>query len=80
MTLRSYRVFRHTGGGATNYDIMNAIDRAVQDGCDIINLSLGGASEDEAVRTAIGRALDNRVLVIAAVGNDLAATARHSVF
>jgi subtilisin len=59
---------------------MNAIDRAVQDGCDIINLSLGGASEDEAVRTAIGRALDNRVLVIAAVGNDLAATARHSVF
>ncbi|MEK1902871.1 MAG: S8 family serine peptidase [Rhizobium sp.] len=80
MTLRSYRVFRHTGGGATNYDIMNAIDRAVQDGCHIINLSLGGASEDEAVRTAIGRALDNRVLVIAAVGNDLAATARHSVF
>ncbi len=70
VTLRSYRVFPHTGGGATNYDIMNAIDRAVQDGCHIINLSLGGASEDEAVRAAIGSALDNGVLVIAAAGND----------
>ncbi len=70
VTLRSYRVFPHTGGGATSYDIMNAIDRAVQDGCHIINLSLGGGAEDEAVRAAIGSALDNGVLVIAAAGND----------
>jgi subtilisin len=70
VTLRSYRVFPHTGGGATNYDIMNAIDRAVQDGCHIINLSLGGGTEDEALRAAIGSALDNGVLVIAAAGND----------
>ncbi|QIO54598.1 S8 family serine peptidase (plasmid) [Rhizobium leguminosarum bv. trifolii] len=70
VTLRSYRVFPHTGKGATNYDIMNAIDRAVQEGCHIINLSLGGGSEDEAVRAAIGSALDNGVLVIAAAGND----------
>jgi subtilisin len=70
VTLRSYRVFPHTGGGATNYDIMNAIDRAVQDGCHIINLSLGGGEEDEAVRAAIGAALDSGVLVIAAAGND----------
>lgn len=70
VTLRSYRVFPHQGGGATNYDIMNAIDRAVQDGCHVINLSLGGGAEDEAVRAAIGSALDNGVLVIAAAGND----------
>ncbi|WP_165779397.1 S8 family peptidase [Rhizobium hidalgonense] len=70
VTLRSYRVFPHTGGGATNYDIMNAIDRAVQDGCHIINLSLGGGTEDEALRAAIGSALDSGVLVIAAAGND----------
>ncbi len=68
--LRSYRVFPNRGGGATNYDIMNAIDRAVADKCDIINLSLGGGEEDEAVRAAIGNALDNGVLVIAAAGND----------
>ncbi|CUX71648.1 peptidase S8/S53 subtilisin kexin sedolisin (plasmid) [Agrobacterium tumefaciens] len=70
VTLRSYRVFPHNGANATNYDIMNAIDRAVQDGCDIINLSLGGGDEDEAIRAAIGSALDNGVLVIAAAGND----------
>ncbi|MBX9587848.1 MAG: S8 family serine peptidase [Hyphomonadaceae bacterium] len=68
--LRSYRVFPHTGKGAQNYDIMNAIDRAVLDGCHIINLSLGGSDEDEAVRAAIGNALDNGVLVVAAAGNN----------
>jgi subtilisin len=68
--LRSYRVFPNSGGGATNYDIMNAIDRAVLDGCHIINLSLGGGDEDEAVRAAIGKALDQGVLIVAAAGND----------
>lgn len=68
--LRSYRVFPHAGGGATNYDIMSAIDRAVQDGCHIINLSLGGGGEDEAVRAAIGSAMDRGVIVVAAAGND----------
>ncbi|MBY2937939.1 S8 family serine peptidase [Rhizobium leguminosarum] len=43
---------------------------AVQDGCDIINLSPGGGDEDEAIRGAIGSELDNGVLVIAAAGND----------
>ncbi|GAA3099835.1 hypothetical protein GCM10010520_51580 [Rhizobium viscosum] len=70
VTLRSYRVFPNAGGGATNYDIMSAIDRTVQDGCHIVNLSLGGGTEDEAVRAAIGSALDNGVLVVAAAGND----------
>jgi len=69
-TIRSYRVFPNTGKGATNFDIMNAIDRAVKDNCDIINLSLGGGSEDEGVRAAIGKALDHGVLVVAAAGND----------
>lgn len=68
--LRSYRVFPHAGGGATNYDIMSAIDRAVQDGCHILNLSLGGGGEDEAVRAAIGSAMDRGVIVVAAAGND----------
>ena len=49
---------------------MNAIDRAVIDGCQIINLSLGGGEADEGVRAAIGSALDRGTLVIAAAGND----------
>ena len=68
--LRSYRVFPNDGGDASNYDIMNAIDRAALDGCDIINLSLGGGNEDEAVRAAIGKALDMGAIVVAAAGND----------
>jgi subtilisin len=68
--LRSYRVFPNAGGGAQNFDILSAINRAVQDGCHIVNLSLGGGSEDEAVRVAIGAALDAGTLVVAAAGND----------
>ncbi len=68
-TIRSYRVFGHAGGGATNFDIGNAIDRAVRDGCHIVNLSLGTGVEDEAVRAAIGSALDRGVVVVAAAGN-----------
>jgi subtilisin len=69
--LRSYRVFPNSNGSdATNYDILSAIDRAVSDGCHIVNLSLGGIAEDEAVRAAIGAALDAGTLVVAAAGND----------
>ncbi len=68
--LRSYRVFPNNGGDAQNYDIVAAIDRAMRDGCNIINMSLGGGVEDEATRAGIGAALDAGVLVVAAAGND----------
>ena len=68
--LRSYRVFPNDGGGATNYDILSAIDRAVLDGCQIVNLSLGGGGEDEALRAAIIDAQTAGTLVVAAAGND----------
>jgi subtilisin len=68
--IRSYRVFPRIGGGASNYDILSAIDRAVSDGCHVVNLSLGGGTEDEAIRAAIGAALAAGTLVIAAAGND----------
>jgi subtilisin len=68
--LMSYRVFPNAGSGATNYDIIRAIDRAVTDGCDLLNLSLGGAARDEAVQAAIRDALDNGVLCFAATGTD----------
>ena len=56
VSVRSYRVIPHTGGGATNYDITKAIDRAGHDGCHIINLSLGGSLPDPAVRVYPGGA------------------------
>ena len=40
--IRVYRVFGIKAGGATNYAILKALIRAASDGCDIVNLSLGG--------------------------------------
>lgn len=70
VTLRSYRVFPDAGGGASNFDIAKAIDAAVTDHCDIINMSLGGGPKDDLTHAAIDRALDAGVVVVTAAGND----------
>ena len=69
-SLLSYRVFGKKSGGATNYAIAKAIDRAVTDGCDLINMSLGGGDPDHATRAAIEDARARGTLVIVAAGND----------
>lgn len=68
--LRSYRVFGKGAKGASNFAIAKAIDRAVGDGCDLINMSLGGGPQDEATHSAITDARAAGVLVFAATGND----------
>jgi subtilisin len=68
--LRSYRVFGKGSDSASNYAITKAIDRAVEDGCDLINLSLGGGPPDEAIEEAIQYARAQGSLVIVAAGND----------
>lgn len=68
--LRSYRVFGKRKDYATNYAILKALDRAVADGCDLVNMSLGGGDPDEATRAAIADARAQGVLVVAAAGND----------
>ncbi len=68
--LRSYRVFGQGADGASNYAIAKAIDRAVADGCDLINLSLGGADRDAATSSAIHDARMKGSVVLAATGND----------
>ena len=68
--LYAYRVFPHSGDGATNYDILRAIERGVADGCDLLNLSLGGDDPDEAVREGIKDAFDQGTVCIVAAGND----------
>ena len=70
VTLRSYRVLPNAGGGASNFDIAKAIDTAVADKCDIINMSLGGGPKDDLTHAAIDRALDAGVVVVVAAGND----------
>ncbi len=69
-TLRSYRVFGKGRAEASNYAIIKAIDAAVDDGCDLVNMSLGGGGPDEATRAAIEDARSRGALVIVAAGNE----------
>ena len=68
--LRSYRVFGKGAEGAANFAISKAIDAAWNDGCDIINLSLGGGPSDPATQSAVHDAREHGAVVIAAAGND----------
>jgi subtilisin len=68
--LRSYRVFGKGAQGASNFDILKALDRAVQDGCDLVNMSLGGGKLDDETHDAIAHARSHGTVVIAAAGND----------
>lgn len=69
-SLFSYRVFGKNTDGASNFAIAKAIDRAVQAGCDLINMSLGGGSPDDAVRAAMEDAVSQGSVVLVASGND----------
>jgi subtilisin family serine protease len=66
----SYRVFRKGEDTASNYPIIKAIYLAIKDGCDLINMSLGGGEPDEATKTAIEDARAKGVLVLVAAGNE----------
>lgn len=69
-TLRAYRVFPESGF-ASNYAIAKAIDQAVADGCDLINMSLGSlATADPATSSAIADARSAGAVVFCAAGND----------
>jgi len=72
----SYKVFGSPGvnDGATNAAILQAIDDAVADGMDIINLSLGddfaARLEDDPLVAAVEEAVKAGVLVVCAAGNN----------
>lgn len=76
--IRSYRVFSRPGGLSANFSIAKAIDEAVRDGCDVLNLSLkiapqldkAGLTVDPVVAAALEDARDAGALPIAAAGND----------
>lgn len=70
VTLRSYRVFGQGAETASNFAIAKAIDAAVGDGCDLINMSLGGGSQDPATEDAISAAREAGTVVLASNGND----------
>jgi subtilisin len=70
VTLRAYRVFGKKAEGASNFSIAKAIDTAVADGCDLLNLSLGGGPADTLTSEAIKAARARGVVCVIAAGND----------
>lgn len=68
--LHVYRVFGEGQEKALSFNIAKGIRQAVDDGCDLINLSLGGEADVPDVLREIHRARAMGVLCIAAAGND----------
>lgn len=58
------------GKGVSSDLIIKAIDRAIEDGADIINISLGINKTNTKIDRAVNKALEHEILVIAAAGND----------
>lgn len=70
VSLYAYRIFEEGDEGASSFAIAAAIKQAALDGCDLVNLSIGGGPADAAVRDAIDQAWDCGTVCIAATGND----------
>lgn len=68
--LHVYRVFGRRSETAESFNIAKAIRQAVDDGCDLINLSLGAGGEMPDVLREIQRARALGVVCLAASGND----------
>lgn len=56
-------------GNGLSTDVARGINYAVDEGVDVINLSLGSPARSGAIRTAVDRAWDEGIVVIAAAGN-----------
>lgn len=63
------KVLRDDGRGSFDW-ITNGINWAVDQGADIISMSLGGPSPYNKMKQAIDRAIAAGVIVVAAAGND----------
>ncbi len=70
VALRSYRVFGQGSAQASSFAIAKAIDQAVADGCDLVNLSLGGGAPDPVLAAAVEDARAAGSLCVIAAGNN----------
>ncbi len=68
-TILPLKVLDAAGNGTTT-TITAAVNYAIQAGADVINLSLGGNTDDAILHQAIQSAINRGIVVIAAAGND----------
>lgn len=71
VTLMPLQVLNNSGTGSSN-DLAKAIRYAVDNGAQIINVSIGGSENNPLVTDAIGYAQSKGVFIVAASGNDSA--------
>lgn len=57
-----------------DYTIANAILEAVNEGADVINMSLGGSLPSDVLKEAVDKAISKGVVVVAAAGNEASDT------
>jgi len=69
--LGNYNVFPGDVSNARSEDILNAVDAAVEDGMDVLNLSLGGSyhGNNDLLALGLDNAVDAGVVVAVAAGN-----------
>src|SRR5881398_1194229 len=69
--LGNYNVFPGDVSNARSEDILNAVDAAVEDGMDVLNLSLGGSyhGNNDLLAMGLDNAVDAGVVVAVAAGN-----------
>jgi subtilisin family serine protease len=69
-----YKAFDENVGGFFTDDIISALDDAVKDGMDVVNMSLSGPAtalaDDLDVAPALNRTMQAGVIVVAAAGNE----------
>jgi minor extracellular serine protease Vpr len=58
------------GEGVSSELIIRAIDKAIEDGADIINISLGLNKTNSKIEQAVSHAIDKEIFVVVAAGND----------
>src|SRR5213076_3390585 len=69
--LGNYNVFPDLVDNARSEDILNAVDAAIADGMDVLNLSLGGSyhGNNDLLATGLDNAVDACLVVAVAAGN-----------
>lgn len=69
--IMALKIFPDGGGPASNAALIAALNYAVENGADVVNLSIGGTGDEDPILTAAMRAtVDAGVVVVAAAGND----------
>jgi len=80
--LGNYNVFPGTVDNARSEDILNAVDAAIADGMDVLNLSLGGSyhGNNDLLAMGLDNAVDAGLVVAVAAGNSTVAASTNKHF